>query len=110
MICPGGIASEVCALRGVKVGDHAQHDLLGEGRDGEGDESTGSDLAGHGQEDYVAAGSGNYRHQRPADVAWSTLPAPRINRAETCNWTCSFVTRGSFEMLLSCEYGMEPAA
>jgi hypothetical protein len=28
------------ALRAVKVGDHAQHDLLHEARDGAGDEST----------------------------------------------------------------------
>src|ERR1035438_4079528 len=40
-----------------------------ERRDGEGDESAGSHLTGHGEEDYVVAGSRDYRHQRSADAA-----------------------------------------
>ena len=43
MMCPAGIVSEVSALQAVKVGDRAQYDVLHEGRDGAGDESTGSD-------------------------------------------------------------------
>src|ERR1700730_36544 len=69
MICPVRLASDLSALRAAKVGDHGQHDLLHEGRDGAGDESTRSDFAGHGQEDYVVAGGGDYWNQRPADAA-----------------------------------------
>src|SRR5271155_5076515 len=39
MICPVRLASDMSALRAVKVGDHAQHDLLPEDREGAGDES-----------------------------------------------------------------------
>jgi hypothetical protein len=38
------------------VGDHGQHGFLPEGRDGAGDESTGCDVAGDGEEDHVVAG------------------------------------------------------
>lgn len=69
MISPVGLASDLSALQAVKVGDHAQHDLLYEGRDGAGHESTGSDFAHHRQEDYVEAASGDNRHQRAADAA-----------------------------------------
>ena len=48
MICPGELASDMSALRAVRVGDHAKHGFLHEGRDGAGDESTGSDVAGVG--------------------------------------------------------------
>src|ERR1700688_1789633 len=68
MICPVRLAREMSALRAVKVGDHAQHDLLHEGRDGAGNESRGSHFAGASQADYVVAGGGDYRHQRPADA------------------------------------------
>jgi hypothetical protein len=43
--------------------------LVTEGRDGAGDEGTGSDVAGDGEEDHVVAGGGDYRHQRPAHAA-----------------------------------------
>jgi hypothetical protein len=45
------------ALRAARIGDHAKHGILLEGRDGAGDESTGSDVAGNGEEDYVVSGS-----------------------------------------------------
>ena len=38
------------------MGDHGQHGCLPEGRDGAGDESTGCDVAGDGEEDHVVAG------------------------------------------------------
>lgn len=50
------------ALRAVAVGDHAQHDLLHEGRDGAGDESTGSDFASPSQANHVVASGGDYRN------------------------------------------------
>jgi hypothetical protein len=56
-------------FRAMRVGDHGRHDYLLEGRDGAGDESTGSHFAGHGEEDHVVVRSGDHRHQRPADAA-----------------------------------------
>ena len=47
------------ALRAARVGDHAQHGFLPEGRDGAGDESTGSDVAGDGEEDHLVASGGD---------------------------------------------------
>ena len=44
------------AFLAVRVGDHAKHGLLPEGRDGAGDESAGCDVAGDGEEDHVVAG------------------------------------------------------
>jgi len=41
----------------------------GKRRLGAGDESTGSNIAGDGEEDHLVAGSGDHRHQRPADAA-----------------------------------------
>jgi len=41
----------------VRVGDHAKHGLLLEDRHGAGNEDTGSDFAGDGEEDHVVAGS-----------------------------------------------------
>src|SRR5208337_1308768 len=69
MICPVEIAREMSALRAVRIGDHAEHGSLSEGRDGAGDESTGRDVAGDGQEDHMVAGGGDSRHQRPAHAA-----------------------------------------
>jgi hypothetical protein len=46
------------ALRAVRMGDHAEHGSLSEGRDGAGDESTGRDVAGNGEEDHLVAGGG----------------------------------------------------
>jgi hypothetical protein len=37
------------AFRAAKVGEHGRHVLLPEGRDGAGDDSAGSDFAGHGE-------------------------------------------------------------
>ena len=56
MICPVEIARDVSALQAARVGDHGKHGFLLEGRGGAGDESTGSDFAGHGEEDYMVAG------------------------------------------------------
>src|ERR1700727_122061 len=69
MICPVEIASDMSALRAVRMGDHAEHGSLSEGRDGAGDESTGRDVAGDGEEDDVVAGGGDSGHQRPAHAA-----------------------------------------
>src|SRR5208282_666523 len=69
MICPVEIAHEMSALRAVRMGDHAEHGNLSEGRDGAGDESTGRDVAGDGEEDHVVAGGGDSRHQRSAHAA-----------------------------------------
>src|ERR1039458_847882 len=69
MICPVEIADEMSALRAVRIGDHAEHGSLSEGRDGAGDESTGRDVAGDGEEDHVVAGGGDTGHQRPGHAA-----------------------------------------
>src|SRR5271169_612919 len=69
MICPVEIAGEMSALRAVRMGDHAEHGNLSEGRDGAGDESTGCDVAGDGEEDHVVAGGGDTGDQRPAYAA-----------------------------------------
>jgi hypothetical protein len=54
------------AFRAARVGDHAKHGNLHEGRGGAGDESTARDVAGDGEENYVVAGGGDSGHQRPA--------------------------------------------
>src|ERR1700687_3503627 len=69
MICPVEIAHDMSALRAVRIGDHAEHGDLSEGRDGAGNESTGRDVAGDGEEDHVVAGGGDSGHQRPAHAA-----------------------------------------
>jgi len=56
------------AFRAVRVGDHAKHGLVLEGRDGAGDESTGRNVAGNGEEDHVVAGGGDSGHPRPASL------------------------------------------
>ena len=63
------LARDLSAFRAVRVGDHAKHGFLLEDRDGAGNESTGSDLAGDGQTDYLVAGGGDHRHQRPAHAS-----------------------------------------
>src|SRR6266567_2194751 len=68
MICPVELASDVSAWRAARVGDHGEHGKLLEGRDGAGDASTRSDIAGDGEEDHVVAGGGDHRDQRPADA------------------------------------------
>src|SRR6266536_1159346 len=67
MICPVELASDVSAWRAARVGDHGEHGKLLEGRDGAGDASTRSDIAGDGEEDHVVAGGGDHRDQRPAE-------------------------------------------
>src|SRR5260221_9917051 len=69
MICGVEIASEMSAWRARRVGDHAKHGLLHKGRDGAGHESTGCDVASHGEEDHLVAGGGDTGHQRPAHAA-----------------------------------------
>src|SRR6267154_6264760 len=69
MICPVEIARDMSALRAVRIGDHAEHGSLSEGRDGAGDESTGRNVAGDGEEDHVVAGGGDPGDQRPAHAA-----------------------------------------
>ena len=69
------------ALRAVRVGDHAEHGSLSEGRDGAGNESTGRDVAGDGEEDHLVAGGGDPGHQRPAHAAVAgALPGRRVSR------------------------------
>ena len=62
MICPVEIAHDMSAFQAVRIRDHAKHGFLLEGRDGAGNESTGSHLAGDCEEDHVVAGSGDHRH------------------------------------------------
>ncbi len=50
MICPVEIASDLSALRAARVAEHGEHGLLHKGRDGAGDEGTGSDFAGDSEE------------------------------------------------------------
>src|SRR6266550_6257114 len=69
MICPVEIASDMSALRAVRIGDHAKHGFLPEGRDGAGNESTGRDIASDGEEDHLVAGGGDPWDQRPAHAA-----------------------------------------
>src|ERR1039457_3691362 len=69
MICPVEIASDLSALQAARVGDHGRHGVLHAGRSGAGDEGTGSDFAGHGEEDHVVASGRDYWDQRPADAA-----------------------------------------
>src|ERR1700722_9027051 len=69
MICPVEIASDMSALRAVRIGDHGEHGSLSEGRDGAGDESTGRDVASNGEEDHLVAGGGDPWDQRPAHAA-----------------------------------------
>jgi hypothetical protein len=45
------IASEMSAFQAARVGDDGRHGFLFEGRDGAGDESTGSNFASRGEED-----------------------------------------------------------
>jgi hypothetical protein len=73
MICPVEIASDPSAILAARVGEHAKHVDLHEGHSGAGDESTGRDVAGHGEEDYVEAGGGDSRHQRPAHAALASI-------------------------------------
>src|SRR6516225_8295431 len=65
MICPVDLASDLSALQAARVGDHRKPGLLLPGRDGAGDEGTGSHLAGDGEKDHVVASGGDHRHQRP---------------------------------------------
>src|SRR6266581_4216908 len=81
MICPVQIAHDMSALRAARVGDHGKHGFLPEGRDGAGNESTGRDVAGDGEEDYVVAGGGDPWDQRPAHAAVAgTLCGRRLQR------------------------------
>src|ERR1019366_5719718 len=73
MICPVEIASDLSALQAARVGDHGRHGVLHAGRSGAGDEGTGSDFAGHGEEDHVVASGRDRRDQRPADVALAVV-------------------------------------
>ena len=54
--CPVEGADEMSALQAVRVGDHVQHGRLLEDRHGAGNEDTGSNFAGDGEEDYMVAG------------------------------------------------------
>ena len=80
MICPVRLASDLSALQAVKGGDHAQHDLVNEGRDGAGDESARSDFASYSQEDHVVAGGGDFRERHfPAQPGWFRARQPMGN-------------------------------
>ncbi len=71
MICPVEIASDMSALRAVRIGDHAEHGSLSESRDGASDESAVRNVAGDGEEDHVVASGGDSGHQRPSHAALS---------------------------------------
>src|ERR1019366_4741754 len=73
MICPVEIAHDLSAFRAARVGDHAKHGFLLEGRSGAGDEGTGSDFAGPGEEDHVVAGSRDHRHERYEEFGYDGL-------------------------------------
>src|SRR5580700_9930046 len=80
MICPVELASDMSAFRAV-LGDHAQHELLHTSRHGAGDESTGNDAAGDGEEDQLVASGRDPGHQRPAYAALAgALRGVRIPR------------------------------
>ena len=86
MICPGEIAHDMSALRAVRIGDHAEHGSLSEGRDGAGYESTGRNVAGNGEEDHLVAGGGDFGHQRPAHAALAgALRGRRLQRVGSIN-------------------------
>src|SRR5260221_14600985 len=80
MICGVEIASEMSAWRAARVGDHAKHGFLPEGRDGAGHESTGCDVASDGEEDHLVAGGGDTGHQRPAHAALAGALRPRMGQ------------------------------
>src|ERR1700745_235467 len=86
MICPVEIGDDMSALRAVRIRDHAEHGSLSEGRDGAGDESTGCDVAGDGEEDHLVAGGGDPWDQRPAHAALAGAlrrrGVPRVIRPE----------------------------
>ena len=63
MICPVEIASDLSAFQAARVGEHGRYVLLHAGRDRADDESTGSDVAGHSEEDHVVAGGRDQRDQ-----------------------------------------------
>src|SRR6202008_531774 len=71
MICPVELARDMSALRAGRIGDHAEHGSLSEGRDGAGDESTGRGVAGDGEEDHMVAGGGGSGYRTPAHAAGS---------------------------------------
>ena len=56
------------------------HEALPGSRDGAGNEDTGSNLAGDGEADYVVAGSGDHRDQRPADAAMERSEERRVGK------------------------------
>jgi hypothetical protein len=59
------VAHDMSGLRAARVGDHARHGFLPEGRDGAGNESTGRHLAGTGEEYHMVAGGEDSGDQRP---------------------------------------------
>ena len=69
MICPVDLASDLSAWRAAGVGDYGRYGLLLTGRDGAGDEGTGSNFAGDGEEDHLVASSRDHRHHGPIDAA-----------------------------------------
>src|SRR5215469_4672963 len=80
MICPVEIADEMSALRAARVGDHAKHGFLPEGRDGAGDESSRRDVASDGEEDYLVAGGRDTGYQRPAQGGGSLRTQRGLSR------------------------------
>src|ERR1700740_2921244 len=51
------------------IGDQGRHGFLHDGRDGGGDEGTGSDVAGYYEEDHVVSSGRDSRHQPSAYAA-----------------------------------------
>jgi hypothetical protein len=75
MLCPVELAHDLSALQAARVRDHGKHGILLEGRDGVGDESTGRDFAGDGEEDYLVPSGGDHRDRRPAHGGSATRKA-----------------------------------
>src|SRR6266567_3253998 len=86
MICPVEIASDMSALRAVRIGDHAKHGFLPEGRDGAGNESTGRDIASDGEEDHLVAGGGGGNGMWKKVTTDCSTGGGASRRAGGCRW------------------------
>src|SRR6516164_3144449 len=89
-VCPVDLASDLSAFRAAGVGDHRRHGLLLTGRGGASNESTGSNFARHGEEDYLVAGGGDYWSSASEGGALApTSPIPLRVRSGALSVRCS---------------------
>jgi hypothetical protein len=65
------LANEMSGLSGTvrSLMTRCGHEATERSRSGAGDETTGRNVAGDGQADHLVSGSGDPRHQLPADAA-----------------------------------------